>query len=110
MPTITCDICGKSLEGRTSRAKRCHGACFRAAEAAYSKRVRKTWSIHHRRAHDRVLTAVLRGRLVKQPCEVCGSKDSCAHHDDYAKPLDVRWLCRNHHAQHHVAHGRALNY
>nr|DAD85891.1 MAG TPA: hypothetical protein [Siphoviridae sp. ctGdK3] len=24
-----------------------------------------------------------------------------AHHDDYSKPLQVRWLCRRHHKQLH---------
>lgn len=41
------------------------------------------------------------GRLVAGPCEVCGSGDVVMHHDDYAKPLAVRWFCRAHHVQHH---------
>ena len=36
--------------------------------------------------------------LRSEPCEVCGATKTVAHHDDYAKPLDVRWLCRSHHA------------
>ena len=41
------------------------------------------------------------GFLIKQPCEVCGVNKVDAHHDDYTKPLDVRWLCRKHHNEHH---------
>lgn len=39
--------------------------------------------------------------LTRQPCEVCGSEKAQAHHDDYSKPLDVRWLCTTHHAEWH---------
>ncbi|MFC3331681.1 hypothetical protein ACFOEM_04310 [Paenalcaligenes hominis] len=35
-------------------------------------------------------------------CEVCGKSKVDAHHDDYSKPLEVRWLCREHHMQHHA--------
>lgn len=56
-----------------------------------------------RRAHLIVAKAKSEGRLVPQPCEVCGTTDSIhAHHDDYSKPLSVRWLCVSHHAAHHV--------
>jgi len=42
-----------------------------------------------------------RGRLIQQPCEVCGSPESEKHHDDYTKPLVVRWRCRRHHLDVH---------
>lgn len=53
--------------------------------------------------------AIRDGRLIRQPCEKCGDAKSEAHHDDYSKPLDVRWLCRKHHLEHHgkVFHGVA---
>ena len=43
------------------------------------------------------------GIIKKQPCEVCGLLDVEAHHDDYSKPLEVRWLCRKHHLDLHKA-------
>lgn len=46
--------------------------------------------------------AIAAGRLGKQPCEVCGNPIVDAHHDDYSNPLGVRWLCRQHHAEHHA--------
>lgn len=42
-----------------------------------------------------------RGKIVPEPCERCGSESVEAHHDDYDKPLDVRWLCRGHHMELH---------
>jgi hypothetical protein len=42
-----------------------------------------------------------RGRLIPAPCEICGSAETEKHHDDYDKPLDVRWLCRPHHLELH---------
>ena len=41
-----------------------------------------------------------RGLLSREPCEVCG-EEAEMHHDDYDKPLEVRWLCRVHHLAHH---------
>lgn len=58
-----------------------------------------------RRAHIMTGNAIRSGRLKRQPCEVCGDTRVHAHHDDYAKPLDVRWLCPRHHAEHHKMAG-----
>lgn len=44
-------------------------------------------------ARNAVSSAVRDGRLTPLPCEGCGSGRVQAHHDDYAKPLAVRWLC-----------------
>lgn len=43
------------------------------------------------------------GRIVHQPCEVCGKDKTHGHHDDYSKPLEVRWLCPYHHRKLHPA-------
>jgi hypothetical protein len=62
------------------------------------------------KAHGMVSYAVKCGNLHKEPCEICGSSEAVhAHHDDYAKPLNVRWLCAVHHKQWHAKHGEAAN-
>lgn len=48
-------------------------------------------------AHTAVKSALKRGLIIREPCEVCGSEPTDAHHDDYDRPLAVRWLCRLHH-------------
>ena len=53
-------------------------------------------------AHTITSNAIRDGRLLKEPCEKCGTKINVqAHHDDYFKPLEVRWLCITHHREHH---------
>lgn len=56
------------------------------------------------RAWQRVDRALKLGKIKKLPCEVCGENRKNfvhAHHDDYSKPLEVRWLCAIHHKQAH---------
>lgn len=66
------------------------------------------------RARNAVNNAIKLGNLERQSCEI----PSCfmvaeAHHDDavslihltcfsYDKPLDIVWLCKEHHEQHHA--------
>jgi hypothetical protein len=40
---------------------------------------------------------------------VCGATEHVhGHHDDYQKPLVVRWLCRRHHGEVHRRSRRAM--
>lgn len=43
--------------------------------------------------------AVKVGKVEKLPCEYADCREVRveAHHPDYAFPLEVLWLCRNHH-------------
>lgn len=54
------------------------------------------------RAQTAVNNAIRDRRLEKGPCSICGTdKDVHGHHKDYAKPLDVVWLCAKcHHRVH----------
>lgn len=54
------------------------------------------------RAHLAVQRALATGELVKSSCEICGDPTVDAHHANYARPLEVRWLCRQHHVRLHA--------
>ena len=56
-----------------------------------------------RRAISLVHQARKRSELSPTPCQQCGAQKCQAHHDDYTKPLDVRWLCRRCHVAWHRA-------
>jgi hypothetical protein len=50
-------------------------------------------------ARSRVSSAVRDGRLIKRPCVTCGAIKVEAHHPDYSRPLEVIWLCSQHHRE-----------
>lgn len=52
-------------------------------------------------AHSKIANELKHGRMEKLPCEDCGAEIAHAHHDDYNKPKEVRWLCPLHHAEWH---------
>lgn len=78
-------------------------------EPEYLKIRRKAYP-NQTKAQALISRLVAKGDLVKQPCEECGSQINVhAHHDDYLKPNEIRWLCTAHHRQWHVVHGPGLN-
>jgi ribosomal protein S27AE len=75
---------------------------------------KKKWTAQNpvkRSAAWMVGNAVRDGRLMKQySCSECGSGGRIhGHHDDYAFPLVVRWLCGKCHTQWHHENGQGKN-
>jgi hypothetical protein len=107
-----CKDCDR-LICRASRAA--HLEAHRAVDKAYyerhKERIRARHTAHRIKykdrhaAHKLVFRALAKGILTKQPCEMCGSLTVQAHHDDYGKPLEVRWLCLSHHMRLHWGKG-----
>jgi hypothetical protein len=85
-------------------------SCKKEKDAKYyeytdQEKKRKTlWRLkfpERKNAQSKVYRAVKSGKLIIQPCFVCGDKSE-AHHPDYSRPLDVVWLCQSHHRQAHL--------
>jgi len=65
----------------------------KAKRLIYVRRMRER-SPGKYKARNAVANALRDGRLTKTPCVNCGSSDRVqAHHYDYRKHLDVKWLC-----------------
>jgi len=117
-----CEGCGKDFFPREQRKGQrfCEWSCYKAranndrqGEAnpnwkggvakdhyRYAKRF-KAKSPEKARAHKLVYYAKKAGKLIPGPCERCGAARAHAHHEDYSKPLEVRWICQLCHNRHH---------
>lgn len=86
----------EKTKARNSKWRKANTAKTRESQTKYVKRnplkIRaRAWIRHQLR----------NGFMVREPCEKCGAERADAHHDDYSKPLEVRWLCRQHHMDYH---------
>ena len=62
------------------------------------------WKYRERRlTNGKVQWALESGKLIKSlKCEVCDCESFLyGHHDDYSKPLEVRWVCKECHYKIH---------
>jgi ribosomal protein S27AE len=98
---------GKVLEQGRRQAESGYSKRYRDSEAGRvskkksAEKFRLNYPLKTKAVND-VNSAIQRGEIIRQPCSDCGTKVSVqAHHDDYAKPLDVRWLCRKCHLDWH---------
>lgn len=69
--------------------------------SAYSRAIWQNRKSKYGGAHHALNHAIASGAIRKQPCEICGEIEVEAHHDDYNKPLVVRWLCERCHSEWH---------
>ena len=88
-----CSRCGGPNERLPQRyCHECHAAYQRKMRPLYSELTPE----QKKRANGsaKANTYKRRGKLVPKPCENCGAtKNIQMHHEDYDKPLDVRWFC-----------------
>ena len=96
------------------RKKRLRSAAqkVKAANKAKAKYIKANPT--KRRAH-RIVENGLRSGAIAKGTECCecqtptSEKRVIAHHDDYAKPDQIRWMCDSCHRKWHVINGEALN-
>ena len=92
----------QAKQAKNYHAKKASDPTFLSVQAEKRKPKRYAGSelqkVHCRQATQNAING---GLLIKGLCEVCGDQKVEAHHDDYSKPMSVRWLCTKHHAEHH---------
>ena len=85
----------KDADNRYKRSEK-----WKSIQRVRMSRYRKE-NAHKTAARRKVRLAVANGILKKLPCECCGRMPTQAHHEDYSKPLVVRWLCSTCHSREH---------
>jgi len=72
---------------------------------AHKKAIKKYRNLYplRRIAHQIIGNAIARNEIIKPDnCSICNStKKIESHHDDYTKPLLIRWLCEKCHKEWH---------
>jgi ribosomal protein S27AE len=108
---ITCSKCESYLEPHKI-----------GSAARYCNPCKNEWARGHRPKHselsdDQKKKAVCRsyagvyirkGKIKKEPCSNCGNPEVQAHHEDYDKPLEVVWLCKDCHVELHTQRNRVM--
>lgn len=94
-------------DGHQGHCKSCRNRTHREDQPR-RQQVKNRWRERHPErhyAHRIVEWAIESGKLVRpDACEACGNAGRVqGHHEDYSKPLEVRWLCSVCHKGEHCA-------
>jgi hypothetical protein len=100
--SIYCE-CGNQKESVSrERCDKCQNVIDKEKNRIDARKYRAGINGYKSLVRNVTFNAICSGLLIKKPCEVCGVNEKVeAHHDDYTKPLEVRWLCKAHHQEHH---------
>lgn len=100
---INCSKCNKELEdnrkGKYRYCKACHAEHMRKNRPKHSELSKESILKENCRSYTREY--IKRGKLIKMNCCICGDEKSQVHHEDYNKPLEIVWYCREHHLEYH---------
>lgn len=105
--TVSCLVCGKSFETIPCLVKRGDGKC--CSRSCAGRLASKGFVLpasefaERQRAHSLVNMRIKRGKMERpKACTECGRQGRVdAHHQDYAKPGEVEFLCRSCHMKRH---------
>ncbi len=90
-----CENCGTVFRSRHGNQRYCSRSCW--VRTPYIEYYTDSF-IRRKRASK----ALQRSGAVPKPCEICYiDHGTIAHHQDYAKPLVVNWLCVSCHRKVH---------
>lgn len=93
--------CSARWKSRNYESVQEYAATWKIENPEVHRRLNARWAARNPekvKAHLAVYHAVLDGRLFKKPCH-CGTVEVEAHHENYTKPLEVVWLCKQHHTK-----------
>lgn len=90
--------CGNACRDGQNNCLECHAAYMREHRLKHSELTPEAKKKANARSYANVY--LRRGKIKKQTCK-CGDSNSQMHHEDYDKPLEVIWLCRECHLDLH---------
>lgn len=98
-----CSKCNELLEtnriGKQRYCKSCHASHMRTNRPRHNQLTDEQKLKANARSYLNVY--IRRGKIIKQPCSVCNNSMAEGHHEDYTKPLQVIWYCRECHLKYH---------
>ena len=102
-----CKTCVKAYQEENKECIKIYQEAYKKTEAgkASQRKSDEKRRLEHPekiKARNVLNHAIEAGKMSRQVCSICGKKEAQAHHDDYLKPLEVKWLCIEHHNEERI--------